>query len=99
MSSSDWIGVSVKPSSLIDFWFGGIGIAGGHFSGALTLRLKLAQGVKNVGMVRIDDVAADPGCSCKSGDRWRGGRVFGKDAKGFAQTCIGVRPATGLRGG
>ena len=76
-----------------------IGIAGGHFSGALTLRLKLAQGVKNVGMVRIDDVAADPGCSCKSGDRWRGGRVFGKDAKGFAQTCIGVRPATGLRGG
>jgi hypothetical protein len=32
-------------------------VAGGRFRGALTLRLKLAQGVENVGMVRIDDVA------------------------------------------
>jgi hypothetical protein len=76
-----------------------IGLAGCRFSGVLTLRLKLAQSVENTGMVRIDDVAADPGCSCEPGDRWRGGRVFGEDAKGFAQACIGVCPATGLRGG
>ncbi|AOH87113.1 hypothetical protein AWL63_23335 (plasmid) [Sphingomonas panacis] len=75
-----------------------IGLAGGRFSGALTLRLKFAQCVENTAMVSVDDVAADAGCSCQCGDRWCGGRIAGEDTKGFAQACIGICPSARLRG-
>ena len=49
--------------------------------------------------MRIDDVAAYPGCSCERRDRWRGRWVVLKGAKSFAEAGIGIGPSAPLRGG
>lgn len=76
-----------------------IRLSGRRFGRAYTLRLKLAQGVENAGMMGIDDIAADSGGTRQGSHRGRGGWVVGKAAQGFAQACIGICPTAGLRCG